>query len=193
MKWNKQSCSWHWNAKKIGLCERSPRCRKLRNKIVYMVYQSSYGNCDLVDLYWGVPDLNLDRDIGYTEVVRYSPQFTRQVPTSNRQFSSTLNSQPTVVYDWTCFIFFLRNRKTTNEVIGMEEWYYELDVRTVLLTWIAVSWQRFYFVVISTNNNSWFPKVCNLFSLRGSIWSVRQNSIRPLTHAVIYSAILSFC
>jgi len=64
-----------------------------------MVYQSSYGNCDLVDLYWGVPDLNLDRDIGYTEVVRYSPQFTRQVPTSNRQFSSTLNSQPTVVYD----------------------------------------------------------------------------------------------
>jgi len=78
--------------KKVGLCERSPRYRKLRNKIVYMMYLSGYGNCDLVDLYWDVPDLNLDRDISYTEVVRCSPQFTRQVPISNRQFSSTLKS-----------------------------------------------------------------------------------------------------
>jgi len=180
-------------SQKTALCERSPRCRKLRNKIVYTMYLSGYGNCDLVDLYSDVPDLNFDWDIGYTEVVCCSPQFTRQVPNSNKQFSSTLNSQPTVVYDWTCFIFVLWNRKITNKVIGMEEGYYELDFRTALLTWIAVSWQRFCFVVVSMNNNSWFRKVCNLFSLYGSIWSVRQTSIRPLTHAVIYSAILPFC
>jgi len=63
------------------------------------MHLSGYGNCDLVGLYWDVPDLNLDRDIGYTEVVRCSPQFTQQVRTSNRQFSSTSNSQPTVVYN----------------------------------------------------------------------------------------------
>jgi len=27
----------------------------------------------------------------------------------------------------------------------------------------------------------------------GSVWSVRQTPIRPMTHAVIYSAILPFC
>lgn len=63
-----------------------------------VVYLSGYGNCELVDLYWDVSDLNFDRDIGYSEVVRCSPQFT-QVPNSNKQFSSTLNSQLTVVYD----------------------------------------------------------------------------------------------
>lgn len=33
------------------------------------MYLSGYGNCDLVDLYWVVHDMNLDRDTGYTEVV----------------------------------------------------------------------------------------------------------------------------
>jgi len=47
-------------SQKTALCERSPRCRKLRNKIVYTMYLSGYGNCDLVDLYSDVPDLNFD-------------------------------------------------------------------------------------------------------------------------------------
>jgi hypothetical protein len=72
-----------------------------------MMYLSGYGNCDLVGVCWDVPDLNLDRDIGYTEVVRCSPQFTRHLPSSNRQFSSTLNSQTFVVYDCTYFMFVL--------------------------------------------------------------------------------------